>query len=417
MSFSSSTALRALCALVLAACAAEAGDDSTGTDGEEIKAKTTIQMNDVSVLYPLAKTEAELASGYLTPASVGAAGPLLPEPVFDVIAQAVQGIKGPPSFADLHAVAFRLDPCFAQIGPVTSKTKCDHQLRIVFQGLNAGTTGSSKKAVATDNGFHAFYTLTQEELDEALKEIVALRLANSTGNDLGALQVHPVMARQGLDGPMAKGLNAIVLKFAGAAKLTKLTGFVGVFAQHTSWNFAGADVVQGKAKLQVIPGLEGKPTQESLGLGTAPEKLISLTFMSTTTKDDVQPLLKATSQEDTAAARQKAFDSALRIENPDLHSPNTVDCVSCHTAEIARQLVGQDFFHLDAAGNANGFVPDPNVVTTRDVKPAYLAKQPHGLAVNVHAFSYDGQEPMVIQRVINETAAIVAAVNATKPKP
>ena len=62
-------------------------------------------------------------------------------------------------------------------------------------------------------------------------------------------------------------------------------------------------------------------------------------------------------------------------------------------------------------------MPDPNVVTTRDVKPAYLAKQPHGLAVNVHAFSYDGQEPMVIQRVINETAAIVAAVNATKPKP
>ena len=36
---------------------------------------------------------------------------------------------------------------------------------------------------------------------------------------------------------------------------------------------------------------------------------------------------------------------------------------------------------------------------------------PVGLALNLHAFSYDGQLPTIITRVVNETAGNVAYVN------
>lgn len=404
------TATALLLSLIVPACAVDASSDD-GTSTADVKhTPATIQMNDVSVLYPLATSASDI-DNYLSPTSKGAGGPLLPSTIFDAIAAQVQGINGPPAIDDLHVVAMRMDPCFAQIGPVTDPSACAHMIRLVYQIVQPSTASGTPVTVG-DSGFHVFYSLTPDQFDSALKEVVALRIANGTGSDLGPLAVHPIMKQQGLSGAEAQGLNAIIEKYAGAANITKITGFLGVFSQHTSWNFAASDVVDGQTTPAQIASLTDGTMEQTVSLGTAPTGLIQLGFQQTTTKDNVQPLLSAVVQDSSATVRQAAFDSALRVENPNFHSPNTIDCGSCHTAEIARQLVGTDFFKLSTTGDANAFVANSKYVTKGDLKASYLAKQPNGLAVNLHAFSYDGTAPMIIQRVINETAAIVAALNA-----
>jgi hypothetical protein len=406
----------ALLLLVLApACAVDASSDDDSTSADVKRTPTTVQMNDVSILYPLA-TSADDISNYLSPTSNGAgSGDLLPASIFDAIATQTQGINGAAKIDDLHVVAARLDPCFAQIGPVTDPSTCSHMIRLVYQSVTAGTTTGTPVTVA-DSGFHVFYSLSADQFDAALKEIVNLRVANSDGKDLGALTVHPIMKSQGLDGAYAQGLNAIIQKYAGAGNIIKITGFLGVFSQHTSWNFAASDVANGEPTVDKIATLADDAVEQTVSLGTAPTDLIQLGFLPTTTNDNVQPLLTSVVQDDTDAVRQAAFDSALRIENPNFNSPNTIDCASCHTAEIARQLIGQDFFKLPESGDANAFVPNSKYVTKTDTTAKYLAKQPNGLAVNLHAFSYDGTDPMIIERVINETASIVAALNAPPAK-
>ena len=111
----------------------------------------------------------------------------------------------------------------------------------------------------------------------------------------------------------------------------------------------------------------------------------------------------------SAADVAAAFDSALRIENPHDHTPNTIDCGSCHMAEPARQLVGEAL-GLHEAGNANAFVPSPALPVADVVTTTHVVGSDG--EINIHAFSYRGAEPMINQRVVNETAANIALISA-----
>src|SRR5262245_12736791 len=99
-------------ALVLGGCTS--ADRRTGS----------AQMNDLSVLYPLASTQREF-DVYLSASSAGVGGSLLPQTVFGAVD--TRGI----AFDRLRLVALRLDPCFAHIGPISDPSTCKNQLRLI----------------------------------------------------------------------------------------------------------------------------------------------------------------------------------------------------------------------------------------------------------------------------------------------
>jgi hypothetical protein len=142
-------------------------------------------------------------------------------------------------------------------------------------------------------------------------------------------------------------------------------------------------------------------------MGTMP--LHSYIQPATGSPDDMHVLADYPSaQQVSVADLQSAYDAALRIENPGFHSPNTIDCASCHLAQPARQLVGEKYFGLSPAGNANAFVADPFIPPADTVSVTSVLD---GDGLNLHAFSYRDGEPMINQRVINETAAFLVYVN------
>jgi hypothetical protein len=393
------------------ACSAPADEDLDVNDEELAKGGKAAQMNDVTIVMPLAESQSEFDKGYLAASANGVGGALLPKALYtkeipDPVGPVPIGSDVSMRYANLRVVAVRLDPCFANVGPVVDDSKCDNQLRVIFQSLSFQGGGTS----AMDGAVHAFYSLSRSELTKTLQEIIALRIANKQTTSMGALKPHPLLAKQGLDGAFGLGLQKILLSHAGASNLTRFTHFASSNLA-TVWAFKGFDVKSGATTPMVIPTLASKQTSVSFFAGFAAPIAGGFT-PETTSKDDVAVLVnvdKATKA--TSKARQGAFDASLRIDNPGFHSPNTIDCASCHVAESARLLMGVGKFQMSVAGNANAFVADPKFVSATSLKStAGPTKQTSGF--NVHMLSYKFDSLSIGQRVINETASVVAYANS-----
>ncbi|MEO6602421.1 MAG: hypothetical protein ABIQ16_21245, partial [Polyangiaceae bacterium] len=182
-----------------------------------------VTMNDVSILFPLG-TSSDYSAGHLRADSPGSRGVLFPASVFQKtsIAGSVSGtgIGGPMTapYANMRVVGLRLDPCFAELLPTPTKSTCRNQLRLVFQELQASTTGVS----AFDSGVHALYSITRSELLAIVNEIVRLREANG-GQGKGPLGPHPLMVTQGLTGSFSTALQKLILKYVGEQNLVRAT--------------------------------------------------------------------------------------------------------------------------------------------------------------------------------------------------
>ena len=365
-----------------------------------------LQMNDLSILFPLPANDAELAAA-LGPSTLGVGGPLVPQALFEEDTDA-----NTIDYTKLHAVAFRLDPCFAHLGAITDRSTCAAQLRVVFQQVSDLGGGDIE---ANDVGVHAFYSVTNDQFDAAVHEVVAARLANGGDTDLGSLAVHPILRAQGLTGAFGTALAGIITKYAGAANLVKFTSLAGFEAgggahpliQPTSfWSFQGFDIANNATTAMVIPTLPNSVTSMSVSAGNTSPLAASIAPV-TSSNDNIETLINSFELGmATSAAKQSAFDAALRIENPAASSPNTIDCGSCHLAQFAVQLVGTPVLHFTESGNANAFVADPGIPSV-DLTPMTALVQGDG-SINLHAFSYRGTGPMINQRVVNETAANLA---------
>lgn len=358
------------------------------------------QPNDLSVLYPLATSQAAFDRGYLTPASPGLGGPLLPAVVYEQAfgppgTRQLGGTPPAPRLAGLRMIGFRLDPCFARL-EATPEAACESQLRVVFQTL----TFDGARATATDDAVHAFYTLRRDQLVAAVQAIIELRRTYAGDQrQLGPLAPHPLLVEQGLDGELAAAFNQLVLHLAGAQNLRRITQLTAS-GLGTAWNFSGVDVANGTTSRVKIPTLPPGTTTVTFFAGFSPGTLTGQPAFTPATDapalDNLQ-LLGDVHRASLAspADRQRAFDASLRIEDPSLHSPDTIDCASCHLAQPVRVLVGEAAFHLS------------------DARTDHVAGPAPAPDVNVHMFGYKATRASIHQRTVNETAAVTAYVNAT----
>jgi hypothetical protein len=372
-----------------------------------------LQMNDITTLFPLATNAVDFDS-YLTASS------LLPEALFQADPNTVI------SYDSLRVVGVRFDPCFANVGPITDPSTCDNQIRLVFQPLTFDN--GSNMTFAQDEAVHVSYALTRDQLIAATQAIAAAR-EQATSGDLGPLAAHPLIAQQGLSGAYAQTLRGIITSYANAAKIERLTTF---FLEET---LAGSPAIEGSGSdgppLQIglfwdmhgfsVAGEVETPLQiGSLDQGTTDMNISASTdpldaFLSPTTdgSDNLSLLANATNAGSASPSqRQAAFDAALRIENPNHDSANTIDCASCHMAEPERVLVAQPMFGMSSTGDANAFVADSSIPAADLVQTTTTFVDPSDGGLDIHAFSYRTTLPVINQRVINETAANLAYLNS-----
>jgi hypothetical protein len=371
------------------------------------------QVNDVSILFPLAKTRAGFDAGYLTPASTGRGGPLLGNAIYERAfgppgTLQAGGTPAAPRLSGLKLVAVRFDPCFAE-RRVTDEGTCKNQMRLVFQTLSFKNNQTS----AADDAVHVFYSLTREELKGAVSTMIGLRRRIASDRRLGALGPHPLLKTNtgDLNANVAKEVNRLVSSLAGPANLVQFTQFAPS-GLDTTWNFSGFDVAQNAImKIPTLPDTDNKHV--AFFAGFTPGQLEGDPAFVPVSKapaaDNMQVLgNRLSARAATPEARRTAFAAMLRIEHPGLHTPDTVDCASCHAVEPVRQLVGAKHFAADMAAASQGaFLRDARWVPEADM---VQTAQPDS-GINVHMFSYKGTVPSVHTRTINESAAIVAHIN------
>ena len=358
--------------------------------------------NDLSVLLPLptdldqdpmVRATDHGAYGELIPFANYSALPIL-APVFR---------KKEIEFASLRAVAFRIDPCFPSKPGV-----CTRQIRVVWQPLINDPI--KKQVVTVDAGAHTFYDITEVEFQSMLKELAALKVASGFATD-GPLWIHPAFEKQGLKGSFAKEFHRIMLARIGLKNLSRLT-FMLVRGDSILWAFGGVNYDKGVPTTIKIPRLEEPvftPMQTFVNRSFSTDDFQkSQVSPAPSGKDTFNLLMRDSGKIRPVEDRQEIIESVAsiyRIENPDYHSSETLDCVSCHVAHAARGYALGKWGML-------GFPQSVHDLAYKSKFDLRAVSPQMWFTTNLHSFSYFQQEPSISQRMINEAAAVAASVNA-----
>lgn len=354
---------------------------------------------DVTIIYPLPQS-GDLG-GLLAGTASGAAGELVPAGVFGLVpgpldprpGRATSG-RGEAVRSRLRLMAVRIDPCFASRGEVPD-AQCKNQIRLSFQGVRV----EGGRARGDDGAVHVFVQLGRAELLDFAREILRARDA-AGGYTPGPLGVHPLLRRQGLSGSFARALSAAILSHCGAARVSRMTFFIRSETPQSQWFFGVYDLTAGAFVPSPIPTTD--QAAEVLNAGVQIGDELSGDMPAPTQPRDDLSLLLSTSQARAAgpAAQRSAFDAALRIENPRLHTPDTIDCVSCHVSTAVRRAA-ESTLGLSSADSPSRY---PAQATLPHEGPARPTLE------NVHAITYLDDELGLNQRTTNESAEVAAAV-------
>jgi hypothetical protein len=355
-----------------------------------------LTLNDVSFLLPLPAPGRD--GSLLSLADDGAMGPLLPKRLFDGLPVLVEGVKAEQTYGELRVVSVRVDPCFPGSAP-PAPPRCVKQVRLVAQPLTVEDGGVTTR----DATVHLFYALP----DEAFAKVTAtLFELDASAGDLtdGPLDVHPVIRRQGLDGPYHGKLKTRLLEVCGLATLTRVA-FMAVDRSGAQWRFGAFDVVGGALVDDLIPRLPTLKVQVVQEFGSASFRNGAL--VPGAPNDALDTLLRETDMRFAdPRTLDRALTSALRIEHPERSSPKTIDCASCHVASRARRNA-ERFHRVDSSGHPDFFsAPGFDLTRVDEVKD-----EPRAL----RAFGYFGRESAFSQRTINESAAVAKALEALRP--
>lgn len=354
-------------------------------------------MNDVSVLFPLPESEADLEE--LIPVTAeGKFGVLLPETLVPKLPVLRSGMPREETVAELRVIAVRFDPCFRETsGDVL--TPCVPQIRMVAQPVLWDEL--NRRSTTRDLALHFFYKVPADELTELLKQV---RLHSAEARDLianAALTIHPLMKSQGLRGAFSHWFQNRILESTGEARLWRVT-FMTVAGRDLQWTFGGFDVANGTYTDIRIPGI-GSLRQTISSNINIPIPMINFVVPYGRATDhlsmfDSGPrLLRATEAEQRAAIR-----ALYRVENPSMHNPGSVDCVSCHMTKMAK------------AWSIENNLPNANGTEDMYKSSFNLADKSahHPRAAVLRSFGYFNDDPAISQRVINETASLLESLNA-----
>jgi hypothetical protein len=258
-----------------------------------------------------------------------------------------------------------------------------------------------------DSALPTFHDLTETEFKALVTELSELKTSQPQ-HTYGFLQlgVHPLMQMQGMTGPFATKVKELLLKYAGRQNL-KRVAFMSFNTQLERWTFGGFDMVNGLLKPGTIVVTGGAKQSVTADVGIVDDALAATMAPANQQLDSVVPLLKSAAFRDLPPTQKDdVVRHVFRIENPTVHSGESIDCASCHVVH-----------HGFKAALDGGYSPSDAVLAERYVSPTFgnfgmMASEPGAALFSMRAFGYTVSAPVVSQRIVNEAAAAVDLINA-----
>jgi len=375
------------------------GETGSGGAGGSAGAFYPLDMNDVTILAPLPPSSSApvlLRGGDLVDDGTA----LVPRALFDRLVDSERNNLGLlPMYEQLQLVAVRFDLCDRHLPGACPEAE-DARLRLVFQPIQ-DVTGAAGTA-APDVGFHAFYAIRNDEIAGA---VAALRdLARMAPAQTGALRVSPALSAAN-SGAYATAVRAFVKRYGGEARIVRLTMNAQLlnFASFR-WALRGVEkkgdafvdiTMVGATEVSESVGFSGTATYDVTPIADTPVGL--RIALSQTLFDRADPSMKRDGLAVLAA-----------VDNPLAHTAETVPCVACHVSTVVMNA------RAPSAGS------DPLTVAGR-----YTSKFDLSIAAGksvdtpqtLRALGYLRKDPMISQRVVNDTAQTLTEVEARFPPP
>lgn len=347
----------------------------------------SVEMVDVTPVWPL-PTSADLeARGFIVASTVAEHGVVFPREVFDATPALTRVDEPDLIYANLTVVGARLDPCFQE---GVNDPPCEASVRLVLQPILPSPSNAAALQ-ARDASLHVFYVVEQtSEILDAITALATLRVESGAAG-AGPLAVSPL-----LKDPVGRAkVRDVLVGLIGADRLVRVTS-MEVHGDNTAWTFAGFAV----REIGSFNNPDEVFAQHVLSVGTGGAIDASIDPALLPGADNYTLLLN---DEDALAAslseRQAAFDAAARVENPLLHNPGTLDCVSCHLAATARATA---LVRDELAASPEAYVNDRYDITP---SAAFTNTQ------LIHNLGYRFDILALSPRLVNESALTAARAN------
>ncbi len=201
-------------------------------------------------------------------------------------------------------------------------------------------------------------------------------------------------------------LRALVLRYAAAAKLVRLTLFAqNAQAAALNWALRGVEL-SGSSFVDVsIPGIAAT-AQHAILVGSDPG------YMVTPVVDVPQGFAMAIDGQAFAAAtpanRMTALAALVDAQNPTQHTAQTVQCIACHVSTYLLEH------------RASVAAVDPTTLPGRFASPYDLSIAAGMSATNersLRALGWLFDKPAISQRVANDTAEVLGEIDQRYPAP
>lgn len=353
-------------------------------------------LNDVSLLLPL--PEWSEVNELLSPFDLGEKGELLPLDVYKSLPSMVIGADPELIYNEhLKVIALRIDPCFLE---KNSPYACRRQIRMVWQPV----LPNGLKTITADAAFHSFYDLDDKEWSQLLKLLAPLSQLDLHHE----LDVHPLIRRQGLKGEHWQILKSIFLKFIGSENLVRAT-VMTVDQVGSFWVFSGVNVESGVISRIQIPRIDRVNQGFFLDLSDLREMRTSINPYPENAANWLNLVTdsKRALREMSRSEMSEALGQALKIENPQMEDPSSMDCVSCHIAQSVRLWADRNLSWDWKSELSESWYQSNDVnLKNNSVNP--------GFANRLRAFGYFIDEPVISQRLINESAEALTAIRLYK---
>jgi len=219
------------------------------------------------------------------------------------------------------------------------------------------------------------------------------------------LGVHAALVAQGLEGPYGTALREVVLRYCGEQNLSRMTFFLRAPPTNEVWFFGGFERANGNLTVMDIQGL-GQANQQILRTELASGYEYTVNPISSVPAAERPLLSTERADEATPEQRTAAFSAYLRVQNPLHFAADDLSCVTCHIGTYV----------LDQAQTAYGFDPATfeadRYTSVHDLTLTGGARQTPS---SLRAFGWFDRDPMIAQRVVNESAAVVDDLEARFP--
>jgi hypothetical protein len=374
--------------ILLLSSLAAACSDGSEPEPDAYLGGSRLGPNDVSLLLPL-PADPETSA---TLSRMSDEGGLVPRTLFDRLV--ADDILDP--YESFHVVAVRFDLC-DRTAPGACPTDSDGRLRVVFQPL----AKASPQTIGIDVAFHAFYPIPARELGDVVASLRELRAMTGTSPD-APLAVNSAVD----DAAYATKLRALVTRYAKPASLFRLTLFgQPSIISSIRWVLRGV-VRDGSSYVDIsIPAIDVTEQQAVLTGALDEISFEILPNADVPTGFAIAPL-ESTFASASRPQQLAALEALAAVDNPLLETAETLPCVSCHVSTLLlpdrAATVGVEVASLQNTFESTfNLSIDAGISTQRDR--------------SLRNFGWFFGEPAISQRVANETAQVLAEIEARWP--